>query len=509
VTDNEYFWSGHGRSGSAYTGSGNAPAGFANYRTAPVDCYYCHAQSALHTTKSANDPFRLGSAADNTTGGLGTFTGQWADNTDLLCLGCHGSAAQRSGHDNAAKGTTTINAQTHARGITGTKYNWPVTPWKCVDCHDPHGDGRSGAERYMMVRSGINAPNDNTDTGAGSDGKSRPNRTTGVRQVVFNSISGFGAGSYAQSGNNDTTGPWGPCEVCHTQTTAYSRTLDNAASHASRTGRCTACHPHAAGFAPTACKGCHGPGASLPPNAPNIGANWASSGHGRASITTRRGGTEVQCEDCHDAGYLSGPDHKTVVSGTPPVNINTLDWFGKTPPALTEDTAANVNTSHLKAAYINSGATSRAAVARQFDATCFGPATGCHLGSSHYHQKTSANGIPYTGPDQDVMRFGDNNTVPNPKIYNWYSVSDYTTSYPVFFYASPSSWIDNDVRLVSTAGWADAGKAYGLCVSCHDPHGTAVTDLTPTSWGGGNTNHMLRGNLLSPNSGSFCGACHK
>lgn len=262
VDNAEYLYSGHGRSSAQgnYPGSGNLPAGFSNYTIAPVSCFVCHARTAAHTSKSANDPFRLGSASDNTLGGFagtGGFTGAWADNTDALCVGCHGDTTQRATHDNQAKGATTIDALTHARGITGTKYNWPNSPWKCVDCHDPHGDGKSGAERFMMLRSGINAPADNTDSNAGSDVKSIPKRTdANVRSVTFNSLAGYAAGSYAQPGNG-TGGTWGPCEVCHTQTTAFSRTSDNTATHAGRTSRCTTCHPHTLGFAPT-CFGCHG-----------------------------------------------------------------------------------------------------------------------------------------------------------------------------------------------------------------------------------------------------------
>jgi predicted CxxxxCH...CXXCH cytochrome family protein len=262
VDNAEYLYSGHGRSGvgNNYPGSNNLPAGFSNYTTAPVACYVCHSQAATHTRKSVNDPFRLGSATDGTQGGMGNFTGAWADNTDLLCLGCHGTSSQRSGHDNAA--VNTIDALTHARGITGTKYTWPGPnySWKCVDCHDPHGDGKSGAERYMMIRSGINAPTGSSDTSAGSDGQSITKRIdANVLAVAFNSLAGYsttGGGIYSYT-NQGNSAPWGPCEVCHTQTNAYSRTIDNAATHAGRTSRCTTCHPHSLGFAPT-CFGCHG-----------------------------------------------------------------------------------------------------------------------------------------------------------------------------------------------------------------------------------------------------------
>lgn len=494
VDNNEYLYSGHGRTGSAYPGSGNQPAGFGNYTAAPVDCYLCHSQSAPHTTKSPNDPFRLGSATDGTTGGMGTWTGAWADNTDMLCLGCHGTAAQRSGHDNAASGTTTIDAKTHAEGITGTNYTWPVSPWKCVDCHDPHGDGSSGSERYMMIRSGINAPIDASDTNAGSDGKSRPKRTdANVLPVNFNSLAGYsataGVYSYANQGNSP---PWGPCEVCHIQTTAYSRTLDNAGSHSTRTNRCTTCHPHKAGFAPTACKGCHGPDSvATAAGAPEVGQYWTASGHGR--FTTGSPARPIECEDCHDASYLTSGDHKTdgSVSGSPPNNINTEYWPGKSP--MNADTNPNRNTAHLKAGYDTPGASFRADVARTFDNYC---ALTCHSQDYHRHQKNN-------GPvPQDVMRFGDpdTSTTTNPKQYTWYTLS----SYPTDFYRSQSPWVDNDVY--ARTGMSDSGTAYGVCVSCHDPHGTATTDTKGS--GSQATNAMVRGNWKT-DSANFCArACH-
>ncbi|MHB1040626.1 MAG: CxxxxCH/CxxCH domain c-type cytochrome, partial [Desulfobacteria bacterium] len=498
----EYVYSGHGRSGGSYTGSGNLPAGFSNYTTAPVACYVCHSQAASHTTKSTNDPFRLGSTTDNTLGGfggVGGLTGAWADNTDLLCLGCHGDATQRLGHDNAAKGTTaTINAQTHARGITGTKYTWPGPnyPWKCVDCHDPHGDGKSGAERFMMIRSGINAPTGVGDTAPGSDVKSRPMRIdANVRSVTFNSILGYASGSYAAPGNGPTT--WGPCEVCHTQTTAYSRTADNLGSHATRTNRCTTCHPHKAGFAPTACKGCHGPdGVATAARAPEVGQYWAAGGHGR--FTTGSPSRPIECEDCHDTSYLTASDHKTdgSVTGGPPLNINTLLWPAKSP--LNADTNPNQNTAHLVAGYIDIAATSREAIARKFDNQC---STACHTPGYHQHQMDN---VP-----PGVMRFGDHGTKTNPKLFDWY-VWDTSNpaNYPTSFFSSRSAWIDSDIR--SVAGMTDPTVNYGLCVSCHDPHGTAVTD-TSSYPGLGTTNHMLRGNWLPPaGPGTFCNnaGCH-
>ena len=512
VDNGEYLYSGHGRSGSNYPVSGNAPAGFGNYATAPADCYYCHSQTAPHDPPDrTNDPFRLGTASDPA-GQKGTLQGPFGDNTDLLCLGCHGTAAQRGSNPNAAQGTTTVDALTHARHVmSNPKYAWPGPnyPWKCVDCHDPHGDGKSGAERIMMIRSGINAPIDVSDTAAGSDAKARTRRTdANVRSVTFNSLSGFGAGSYAQSGNG-TGGTWGPCEVCHTQTTAYSRTGDNDNTHVTRITRCTTCHPHKSGFAATACKGCHGPDSvATAAAAPDVGAYWASSGHGMTSPKT----INIDCEACHDVGFVTGADHKadgTAGAGPPPANINTQVWPGKTETA--PNSIRNQNTAHLASSYFPAGfptanPSNKYLYPLAFDQKCGNPASGCHPARPHYDPTYAPNGAHPQRPASptaadNVLTFGQSMTTANPKAYYWYpSISDY----PSQFYQSRSPWDIEDITTRAT-GMAvpDSGVRYGVCVSCHDPHGTNA----PVNRPGKNTNVMLRGDTL--NQSQFCNtACH-
>jgi hypothetical protein len=210
-------------------------------------------------------------------------------------------------------------------------------------------------------------------------------------------------------------------------------------------------------------------------------------------------GRAIDCEDCHDTSYLTSSDHKTAgVPGAPPLNINTLAWLGKSP--LNPDTNPNLNTSHLVAGYIDNAATSRAAIARKFDNYC---STACHTPGYHVHWKPNG-----TAP-QDVMRFGDHNSKANPKQYNWYSWdTSIPANYRTFFYQSRSAWVDNDIR--TSAGMSDTTVNYGLCVTCHDPHGTGVTDTSGYP-GLGTTNHMLRGNWLPPSGpGTFCNnpGCH-
>jgi hypothetical protein len=507
VDNNEYLYSGHGRSGSNYPVSLNVPAGFGNYTTAPADCYYCHSQNAPHDPPDrTNDPFRLGFGSD-ATGQKGTLKGAFADNTDLLCLGCHGTAAQRGGNPNAAQGTTTVDALTHARHVMNNpKYAWPGPnyPWKCVDCHDPHGDGKSGTERIMMVRSGINAPINSVDTNAGSDVKSRPRRTdANVRSVTFNSLAGYAAGSYAQPGNG-TGGTWGPCEVCHTQTNAYSRTLNNDNTHVTRITRCSTCHPHKSGFAATACKGCHGPDSVATADAaPEVGRFWTSSGHGMTSPKT----INIDCDACHDVGFVTGADHKadgSAGAGPPPANINTQIWPGKTENANNQ---RNQNTAHLASTYFPAGfpgsnPANKYDYPLAFDQKCSGPATGCHPVAVHNnHPVVPASPLP----EDRVMRFGDHQNPLDVKALYWYpAISDYPTQ----FYSSRSVWDIEDITTRATGmPVSDTGVRYGVCVSCHDPHGTNA----PINRPGHTTNIMLRGDSLD--NPQFCGAgaagaCH-
>jgi len=109
------------------------------------------------------------------------------------------------------------------------------------------------------------------------------------------------------------------------------------------------------------------------------------------------------------------------------------------------------------------------------------------------------------------MRFGDKGTQANPKQYTWdntWNPND-PANYPQVFYKSKSPWIDSDIR-TGVGGLSDPTVSYGLCISCHDPHGTGVTETSGYT-GLGYTNHMLRGNWLAPlGPSTFCNnaACH-
>jgi predicted CXXCH cytochrome family protein len=295
INNAEYTTQGHGRTGSNYPTTGNPPAAFDC--TAPVsECYYCHSQSAAHVTKDANDPYRLGYGADATGQKAGGAVGAWASNTDGLCLKCHGSTAERSGVTVAA--TVTVDAKTHSQANAGVRIGvWTVQNWKCVDCHDPHGDANIG-----MIRSGINAPtaanDNNVTTGAGSDAKGTPLRTTNISAVTFTSQAGMAAGSYAISGGASR----GICEVCHNQTTLFSRTVDNTGTHAARTGNCVGCHSHTTGFkgaghaAGSGCMGCHDTAQGTGPTRREVKTEFNSTRQHGGNWTTI---TSPDCELCH------------------------------------------------------------------------------------------------------------------------------------------------------------------------------------------------------------------
>jgi predicted CxxxxCH...CXXCH cytochrome family protein len=246
VNRTEYGTTGHGRLTTLgnYPGGNNPPAGFDCVAVVDAShCYFCHSSTpAKHGTKDLNDPFRLGYGTDAAgQDSRSPARGAFADNTDDLCLKCHGAV---TGGPPLAQ--VTRNMATHSKAITGGSKNWPGPnyPWKCVDCHDPHGDGN-----WKMIRSGINAPNSRDDTLVGSDSKAitrRPN-VVDVKAVTFTSTAGYADNSYAIPG----PGNIGICEVCHTQTTAFASSgtyVDNASNHGTRTDKCILCHVHTAAF---------------------------------------------------------------------------------------------------------------------------------------------------------------------------------------------------------------------------------------------------------------------
>ncbi len=253
------------------------------------------------------------------------------------------------------------------------------------------------------------------------------------------------------------------------------------------------------GFTTRACLECHGGADGTQPGvngAPVVTMYWPTSGHGR-TFSSRGTRGVIACEECHDVCYLSSADHKTdgtAGSGPPPANVNTLSWPGKTDNGSNAPTA---NTSHLKQAYFPSSATKRYEYARAFDRKCGDPAAGCHRFPPHnQHPVVPAGSVD---PADNVLRFGDFNTVLDPKAYSWYPESpDYRTD----FYKSPSPWEIGDLTTNAAGVGPDNSIRYGTCVTCHDPHGTGATDQKV---GGGNA--MVRGNWTE--SAQFCnGACH-
>ncbi len=235
VNNSQYTTYGHGRSGT-YAGATNAGASFLYTNALETNnCYACHDSTIAHAPAApTNNPFRL------KYGGTPT-------NPDTVCTtACH----------------TSPGIQTHSKAITGSSKTWPWSnyDYKCVDCHDPHGD-----TNYYMIRSNISAPQTTADTLFGSDSYGTPADGGNSPVVTFTSLTGMAAGSY---GITAATAD-GICEVCHTQTTYWRKDIV-AEGHYSTT-RCTSCHKHDSGLK-ASCYGCHGDGVAeyWPQNATNL-----------------------------------------------------------------------------------------------------------------------------------------------------------------------------------------------------------------------------------------------
>jgi predicted CxxxxCH...CXXCH cytochrome family protein len=493
IDNGEWLWSGHGKpSGGNYDVSGFPAANFPGGVSGAGDpCNFCHDNAVTHNTPA--NPFRL----KNQTGVSGYGALGW----NATCLVCHSGSpvapgydpdgtgsdyasrkAQQSFADNAHYGTE------HASTRNGGKFCW--------DCHDPHGDRTASNGNNIFMIHGGSAARGGTSVSRllrASDNTYGIRGSSGVLTTNAPIFTGIASGTnYA-----DNTTFRGICQVCHTQaTTGHYR--ENFGDGHNASSRCTQCHKHDTAFAPSECKGCHGPdGVATAQAAPNVGTYWTSSGHG---MTTPKV-INVQCDACHDTGFLTGTDHKvdgSAGAGPPPANINTQIWPGKTENANNQ---RNQNTAHLRSDYFPAGypgatPSNKYEFARAFDLKCGTPAAGCHPAAAHNHHPVVP-GVPQ--PVDRVMRFPDGGTATNPKVYYWYpALSDYAAQ----FYQSRSPWDINDLTTGAAGTYADNSVRYGVCVSCHDPHGTAA----PANLGAA-TNQMLRGDTL--NAGQFCNAaCH-
>ena len=318
INQSQYTTSGHGRAINTNFKTGNyGPA---------IKCQKCHDSTISHGDET--NPFRLRTGPDS----------------NVLCLKCHGTGTSFEIMDFAANifgipgptdlvceachsyGTFGLVSSTHIpknirshsfdgiseAGALQNHTTWRITP-KCVDCHDPHGDGNMG-----MIHSKVNS--------GGSDGYGRPDAFFNKSTIVFASHSN--TDSFAT--NSDTS----VCQACHTQTGHFRQVGTPGASdpnHMNIGGaigrRCTpTCHNHQGGLAHgysgkggaggEGCVACHGheegtlydPDMQYPYTAgtkASIGAGTTTphSTHTEWDADDKRG-PQIYCNICHDINNI-------------------------------------------------------------------------------------------------------------------------------------------------------------------------------------------------------------
>ena len=124
---------------------------------------------------------------------------------------------------------------------------WSFTP-KCVDCHDPHGDGNAKMiQRDLWEGSSVGwVP-------AASD-------VENTTLTFTNYTTGQDANGNAYA---DSAAPFDSlCQECHETTdpdmASYKDGLTaDSTNHPGSPGDCSSCHKHDSGFKPSGCNGCH------------------------------------------------------------------------------------------------------------------------------------------------------------------------------------------------------------------------------------------------------------
>gem|GEM_PF-2448643 len=495
VDNAQYASTGHGNS-TTYSWDNIAGANFQySFTGSPNNgCYECHSSAASHIPKSSADPYRLGA---------------WATNVDGLCNDCHGPSAA-----NPKKASNALNLSIlgHNKANTGSTRTWPGNyDYKCVDCHDPHGDAN-----YYMVRSAVNNPTSSTDTSAGSNAYGTP-KDNALTAITFTSLAGYAANSYAMPGG----GSYGICEVCHNQTNTYSRTQDNVGTHASRTGRCTACHDHKQGFKGAGtCTMCHssamGPRRAITPE-------FGLASHHNAAVNASTV-SNITCVQCHAEGDASGNMtalHNNGASSPYPIDLNVYGTY----PTV----ASTVQFTDLASATL--------AQRQAVNAHCL----SCHNETNKAATPFSGNGGDTNTPvakawdsNSVASKYSNTGTTPfgkfNSTVYNvlpWDNVPK--------AYSPHGNVAANRGGYATAAGWSDRGGAGGIpmtgtrtgvsnvpCLDCHNSHGSSVTNTwwkgTATTWVTGGLIKDLQSigeGTYKPAAGSgyvaeadFCWDCH-
>ncbi|RJP19602.1 MAG: CxxxxCH/CxxCH domain-containing protein [Deltaproteobacteria bacterium] len=446
VDNTQYNGNGHGNS-TTFAWDGIAgPAFLYSYTGSPNNgCYECHSSGASHVPKSATDPYRLGA---------------WATNVDGLCNDCHGPSAA-----NPRKAVAALNLGIlgHNKVNTGSARTWPGNyDYKCVDCHDPHGDGN-----YYMVRSAVNNPTTSTDTNAGSNAYGTP-KDTALSPITFTSLAGFAANSYAVSGAAD-----GICEVCHNQTTLFNATgSDNAGTHASRTGRCTACHKHDTGFKGSGdCEACHN-GAQGPRRA--ITAEFGYTSHHSQGVTASTV-TKITCSQCHmeanSDGSMSTTYHNNGGSSPYPVDLVVYTTYPTrgTPVSITNLAQADLTpaSAHCRSCH---NAANQAATPFSGEGDTRTPRTYASDATPVDTKYSAAGTTPFGKVSSTTY-----NVVPADLINKAYSPHGNLANNHGG-YATSGAWTD---RYGATSGTAARTAVTNVaCLDCHNSHGSGVTGGT-------------------------------
>ncbi|MDT8316473.1 MAG: CxxxxCH/CxxCH domain-containing protein [bacterium] len=468
INNTEYTNSGHGRT-TAYPVSGNPGAN--------KGCTDCHTATKDHSTGATY--FRL----------LNT------DDPNTLCLSCHGSGAELTG----AFGTITgYQGHTYDNLSTAGYTNlttWHFTP-KCIDCHDPHGDGN-----IFMMHSKVSDEGSSTVAPLGVP-TNFPNNST----VIFLSVTGVN--SY-----DDGDGTANLCVVCHDRTSHNG----NSGSHAGYAGLdCRGCHDHKLGFTPSGCDGCHGQaGVQIyPPDGPNLPLDWAEEAATPASVGSHEAHVtklSYACAECHGDGNGQDQPHGTGKTNAYMKNLTSLHGANFTPnlagtSSVVDDTCANVDC-HSGRAYQRSWINN--------PTTC----DACHGGrtSDGLNQISTGSHVKHTGNGATEYDFQCTLChVDNTGNFDHYSVADVDLNFTG--QGTGSSYTRGTGFATFTTG-----AEWGTCTSaCHGDGLPSSSSGTPT-WGGSSLTcencHYATGNkaLMSAphpthlNAGTYnfdCFNCH-